>query len=140
MKDKILNWFGAGQVGASSKAMALAAAGMPNDKSHPYDPDDLNRCLLLLEAVPEIRQHMDKVAAIVRATLANCWWGADQYALFKAFIEARPEIFFLGPEWADVEQSHDGVIWFTAADAKARLKTDETPYARLFRHYWAMRP
>jgi len=64
MKDKILNWFGAGQVGASSKAMALAAAGMPNDKSHPYDPDDLNRCLLLLEAVPEIRQHMDKVAAM----------------------------------------------------------------------------
>lgn len=94
----------------------------------------------LIAARAGARGYMDKVAAIVRATLANCWWGADQYALFKAFIEARPEIFFLGPEWADVEQSHDGVIWFTAADAKARLKTDETPYARLFRHYWAMRP
>ena len=64
MKDKILNWFGTGQVGASSKAMALAAAGMPNDGSHPYDPDDLNRCLLLLEAVPEIRGHMADIAAI----------------------------------------------------------------------------
>ena len=64
MKDKILKWFGTGRVGASSKAMALAAAGIPSDRSHPYDPDDLNRCILLLEAVPEIRDNMDKVAAI----------------------------------------------------------------------------
>ena len=64
MKDKILEWFATGRVGASSKAMACAAAGLPGDKSHPYDPDDLNRCLLLLEAVPEIRDCMDKVAEI----------------------------------------------------------------------------
>lgn len=70
MKDKILNWFATGRVGSSSKAMACAAAGLPSDKSHPYDPDDLNRCLLLLEAVPEVRNNMDKVAAI------NERWGA----------------------------------------------------------------
>jgi len=64
MKDKILKWFANGEVGASSKAMACAAAGLPHDKSHPYDPDDLNRCLLLLESVPEIRGHMDKISAI----------------------------------------------------------------------------
>ena len=64
MGDKILNWLGTGWVGASSKAMALAASGMVNDGSHPCDPDDLNRCLLLLEAVPEVRQHMDKVKAM----------------------------------------------------------------------------
>jgi hypothetical protein len=64
MKDKILDWFATGRVGASSQAMACAAAGLPSDKSHPCDPDDLNRCLLLLEAVPEIRNKMDKVAAI----------------------------------------------------------------------------
>jgi len=28
------------------------------------DPDDLNRCLLLLEAVPDIRENMDKIAAL----------------------------------------------------------------------------
>lgn len=64
MKDKILDWFVTGRVGASSKAMACAVLGMKHDKSHPRDPADFNRCLLLLEQAPEIRQHMDKVAAI----------------------------------------------------------------------------
>lgn len=64
MKDKILEWFATGRVGASSQAMACAAAGLPSDKSHPYDPGDFNRCLLLLEAAPEIRDCMDKVAEI----------------------------------------------------------------------------
>lgn len=68
MKDKILNWIGTGEVGASSTAMALAAVGAKNDGRYPFDPDDFNRCLLLLEAVPEIRQNMDKVAAI------NAFW------------------------------------------------------------------
>jgi len=75
MKDKILNWFATGRVGASSKAMALAAIDMPNDGSYPHDPDDLNRCLLLLESVPEIRQRMDKIAAINETwdKLVNKW-------------------------------------------------------------------
>ena len=64
MQDKILNWFGTGEVGSSSKAMALAVTGNRNDGSHPYDPGDLNRCLLLLEAVPEMREHMDKIASM----------------------------------------------------------------------------
>lgn len=64
MNNKILKWFGTGRVGSSSKAMAMAAAGMPHDRYHPHDPDDLNRCLLLLDAVPEIRNHMDRVAAL----------------------------------------------------------------------------
>lgn len=80
MKDKILNWFATGRVGASSKAMACAAADMPNDGSHPYDPDDLNRCLLLLEAVPEIRQHMNKIAGIndTWAKLVKRWDEVEQ--------------------------------------------------------------
>jgi len=78
MKDKILEWFATGRVGASSKAMACAVAGMPNDKSHPHDPDDLNRCLLFLKAVPEARDHFDKVAAM------NDYW--------KVLIENFAEI------------------------------------------------
>ena len=64
MKDKILKWFGTGRIGLSSKAMALAAIDIYNDGSHPCDPSDLNRCLLLMQAAPEIRQRMDKLAAI----------------------------------------------------------------------------
>ncbi|WP_422462797.1 MULTISPECIES: hypothetical protein [unclassified Endozoicomonas] len=79
MKDKILNWFANGRVGSSSKAMAMAIAGIEgNEKSHPHDPDDFNRCLLFLDAVPEARNHLDKVAEL------SSYW--------KALIERFDEI------------------------------------------------
>jgi len=80
MKDKILNWIGTGEVGLSSKAMALAVVDMPNDGSHPHDPDDLQRCLLLLDRVPEIRGYMHKVAAIsdTWAKLVDQWDEIEQ--------------------------------------------------------------
>lgn len=61
MKDKIIAWLGNGDIGQSSRAMACCVAGIKGQKWHPYDPDDLNRCLLFLEAVPEARQHMGKL-------------------------------------------------------------------------------
>lgn len=66
LKESIQRWFIQGQVGVSSRAMASAIIDVPltgNDKhhNHPHDPDDLNRCLLFLEAVPEAREHLDKV-------------------------------------------------------------------------------
>ena len=64
MKDKILNWFATGRVGASSKAMACCLIDAENDRSHPYDPDDFNRCLLFLHAVPEAREHLDKLRSM----------------------------------------------------------------------------
>lgn len=64
-KDRVLDWFGRGEVGASSKAMALAAVGVPDaERDHPYDPDDFRRCLLLLDHVPEIRDEFDAIAAM----------------------------------------------------------------------------
>ena len=64
IQAKVLNWIAAGRVGASSKTMALAACGIHSDGSYPRDPDDLNRCLLMLKAVPEVREHFDKIAAL----------------------------------------------------------------------------
>lgn len=64
---KLLTWLATGRTGASSKSMACAAAGLDQGEyggDFPYDPSDLNRCLLLLDAVPEVRQHFDKIAAI----------------------------------------------------------------------------
>lgn len=101
MKDKILNWFGTGSVGASSKAMALAVTDVKNDGSHPYDPDDLNRCLLLLDAVPEIRQHMDKIAEI------NETW--------KKLID----------RWEEVEQCFLGEVGLNWTKANSAPKTYE---------------
>jgi hypothetical protein len=74
MKDKILDWFAHGERGISSEAMACAVADIkPIEKwvkygNHPLDPDDFKRCVKFLDAVPEARQHMNKVAA-----LSNVW-------------------------------------------------------------------
>lgn len=75
LKDDVLEWFGTGEVGESSKAMALAVCDAKGNKNHPHDPADLNRCLLFLEAVPEARGRMDKVAALspVWARLVERW-------------------------------------------------------------------
>lgn len=99
MKDKIIKWFGTGKVGASSKAMALASIGMANDGSYPCDPADFNRCLLLLEAVPEIRNRMDKVAAI------NGTWGR------------------LVAKWSEVETCFLDEVGFDWAKAQRAPKT-----------------
>ena len=67
LNAKIQEWLAHGQVGASSKAMAAAAGCLGEDarsSAYPLDPDDLNRCLLLLEAVPEIRERFDAIATI----------------------------------------------------------------------------
>jgi hypothetical protein len=76
----LLNWFATGRVGASSRTMACHFMGVEHDGSYPYDPDDLNRCLLLLDAVPEIREHMNKIAEInnVWAALVDRWGEIEQ--------------------------------------------------------------
>lgn len=64
IQKKVLNWVATGRVGASSKTMAMAACDLPNEGDYPHDPDDLNRCLLLLKAVPEVRDNFEKIAAL----------------------------------------------------------------------------
>lgn len=64
LKAKVTRWLIEGEVGSSSKAMAGCVVGMDSGNSTPSDPDDLRRCLLFLEAVPEARECMDKVAGL----------------------------------------------------------------------------
>ena len=65
LSHDLLTWFANGSKGASSEAMAFAAAEvkMTGLENHPFDPSDLNRCLLLLDQVPEVRNHFDKIGA-----------------------------------------------------------------------------
>ena len=67
IKTKVLKWFATGRVGESSRVMALVACGLKDllkGYDVPEDPGDFNRCLLLLDAVPEIRAKMDDIAAL----------------------------------------------------------------------------
>jgi len=47
-----LRWFAHGEFGVSSMAIILRSCGIEGRRSHPYDPDDLRRCLLALDQVP----------------------------------------------------------------------------------------
>jgi hypothetical protein len=75
MQEKITRWICHGETGMSSMAMAAAVVSAPGRSDHPSDPDDLHRCLLFLNAVPEARQHMEKVGALSKQwrALVDIW-------------------------------------------------------------------
>lgn len=75
IKEKTLEWLAAGRVGMSSKTMALHICGIKTEYAHPHDPADFNRCLLFLDAVPEARQHIGKMAELSKtwAALIDNW-------------------------------------------------------------------
>lgn len=92
LTQPILTWLAQGETGVSSKTMAFAVLGIEKrdafGSSHPYDPADLRRCVKLLEAVPAMRQHMDKVAALspAWARLVSNWAALE--SLLKREIAA----------------------------------------------------
>ena len=62
---KVLEWFGSGRVGMSSEAIALnLTLGTTKYKSYPHDPSDFNRCLMLIKAVPELKENMHKMSKV----------------------------------------------------------------------------
>ncbi len=70
-RDRALEWMINGQVGKSSLEIirtALTGEGGHHPR-HPLDPDDLRRCLLLLEKVPEA------TAALPLLAKASETWG-----------------------------------------------------------------
>ncbi len=103
---KILQWQTTGNVGVSSATMASIALGLdkPFYGSHfgaPHDPSDMLRCMKLLEAIPEIRDHFPAIAnrvptfkgiieqwdALVEVMNRECvgerWRAPDAYKLIK---------------------------------------------------------
>lgn len=64
LSEAAIQWLGVGERGASSDAMFLGLTGIrPIDMvgeatAYPHDPDDLWRCRLLLEQVPELNSKL----------------------------------------------------------------------------------
>lgn len=106
MDRDIIRWFANGETGMSSKAMACAASGVdPTMKSHPCDPADLNRCIKLVDQVPDVKsqfptiakmspqwaaviQHWDRLRTLFHSEAGEDWRQAKSapitYALMKS--------------------------------------------------------
>lgn len=64
---KVLEWQANGEVGVSSATLASIAVGLKKNIyggsfGAPHDAADFRRCMLLVEQIPEIREHFPKVA------------------------------------------------------------------------------
>ena len=106
MSRAIAKWLGGNDTGSSSKAIALTALGeMPERAGHQYPSDgaDFGRCYRLMQAAPEARAGLDKLATDggpYWAALAARWAeieaaylhdlakpkGEETYALMKSIL------------------------------------------------------
>ena len=116
IKEQVLAWIATGRVGASSKTMAMAACGLPHECDYPHDPDDLNRCLLMLKTCPSVRDHFDKIAAISKTfgKLIARWDEIERAFLDEAGLnwckaKSAPKTYALmkeitsgGDEWLEI--------------------------------------
>lgn len=61
---KILTWLAKDKTGLSSEFMAFTAAGIEPKRAgyYPCDPADFNRCLVMLDRVPEVKNFFGVIA------------------------------------------------------------------------------
>lgn len=83
----VANWLAVGERGMSSDAMCKALFGIPAGAGadHPYDPDDLSRCIKFLDAA--------------------CFAGADRLELVGQMRDVSPEWSTLVEHWQELEES-----------------------------------
>lgn len=109
----LIAWIRNGDRGLSSEAIVDHLARHPialasRASRHPYDPSDLWRCMLLLDAVPTLRPLMprmadvspewaalvarwDELEASLRREMAAGYYAPDTYTLMRSVLEgAKP--------------------------------------------------
>jgi hypothetical protein len=96
-------WLANGRRGVSSNTIFTHLTGIDAlggyYGSHPHDPDDLDRCLALLEAVPELRDDIRKMAQV------SPYWAA------------------LIDRWHEIKRSHIDEVGLGWTKAKSAPKT-----------------
>lgn len=77
LSEQAQKWLLSGERGLSSETMFAVFSGgeVDDDPSHPHDPDDLRRCRMLLEQVPEFAPRIGEMAAVSHewARLVAMW-------------------------------------------------------------------
>lgn len=86
VERRVMEWALTGDTGASSLALARRMMGLESSESpHPQDCQDLLRCVQLLDAVPEFRQNLDKMAS-----LSPAWAGlVHQWPTLEASLRSE---------------------------------------------------
>lgn len=102
-QEAVLDWLNTGEVGISSKCMAMWLAFGKRVSAtfgnHPHDPDDMDRCLKLLDRVPDLRERLPKMAEV------SYTWAA------------------LVERWAEIEAMQMGEIGLNWTKARSAPKT-----------------
>ena len=99
-QKQVVKWLATGRVGMSSKCMAMwLAFGERAEPYAPADPDDLDRCLKLLDKAPGLRPLIPKMAEVSKE------WAA------------------LVPRWDEVEASHLAEVGLGWTKARRAPKT-----------------
>jgi hypothetical protein len=83
LNEEAVRWLAVGEHGSSSNALFFRLTGIkPQDMdgdelAHPHDPDDLSRCRLLLEQVPELSARIGEMSGVSAewAVLTSKWDG-----------------------------------------------------------------
>ncbi|EOX1582324.1 hypothetical protein [Vibrio cholerae] len=85
---KILTWLAKDNTGLSSEFMAFTAVGIEPKRvgCYPHDPADFNRCLVLIDRVPEIKNCFALIAQSNRqwAAIIKNWDLIEQTFLDEA--------------------------------------------------------
>lgn len=111
LQNKVAEWLANGvDVGMSSECIAFTLAFdiVPPRKSYPNDVSDFRRCFTLLNKVPELREHFQKMAEVspIWKNLVEHWneletfYKEEQergrcpktYELLKSLIENDPNV------------------------------------------------
>lgn len=77
LSEQASDWLLRGERGSSSETMfaVLTNSSKEHKRAHPHDPDDLRRCRLLLEQVPELASRIGAMATVSKewAALIAQW-------------------------------------------------------------------
>lgn len=124
LSDAAKDWLATGQQGRSSAAMFYFCTGITpdgmtdeNDKlAYPHDPSDLARCRLLVEQVPEVAEHFQRMGDLLGVYRLQMLAGAgdSQNAEHARFVQRIADVSLI---WNAIIKAWDALCATMDAEA-----------------------
>ena len=99
---KISKWLLQGKTGISSKTMVSVYLGLPRPKSgfgwsYPSDPSDFQRCFLMLEELPFVREVLPRLSEVneIFGEMGRRWAELEALYLEERHQESAPKLYKL---------------------------------------------